>query len=287
MGFAYGVWTHQTQGTPPDSVLRFYQAVVWNTADDYGTIANPKTLTATDQAGLMTYLDNGGNLFLSSQDILLDNNPNTFITDYLHVAGHSDDQTVGSVSGISEDTISDGMWFGLDYPFFNFSDHLFPGTGAAGIFYETEKGISVPRAGVQADHNRMSSPANLLDYCALRYPASGPSAYKVAFFAFPFEAVPQAGFDPNNSYALMRRILDWFGLGAETSPYIPGDANGDQIVNVGDVVYLVSYLYRDGPAPDPLAAGDADCDGMINVGDVVYLVNYLYREGPPPCRGED
>ena len=287
VGFAYDVWTYSTLGTPPDSVLRFYQAVVWNTADDYGTIANPKTLTATDQAGLMTYLDNGGNLFLSSQDFLLDNNPSTFITDYLHVAGHSDDQTVGSVSGISGDTVSDGMSFSLSYPFFNFSDHIVPAAGATGIFYEIGKGSSVLREGVQIDGNPGEETANPVDYCALRYPALGPSAYKVVFFAFPFEAVPQAGFDPNNSYALMRRIMDWFGLGAETSPYIPGDANSDQIVNVGDVVYLVSYLYRDGPAPDPLAAGDADCDGMINVGDVVYLVNYLYREGPPPCRGED
>ena len=64
--------------------------------------------------------------------------------------------------------------------------------------------------------------------------------------------------------------------------HVPGDANGDGSVNVGDVVYLVSYLYRNGPAPLPEDAGDANCDGPINVGDVVYLVSYLYRGGPPP-----
>ncbi|UCB52877.1 MAG: hypothetical protein JSV10_01945 [Candidatus Zixiibacteriota bacterium] len=287
VGFAYDVWTYQTQGSPPDSVLQFYQAVVWSTGDDYGTVSDPKTLTATDQARLTSYLDNGGNLFLSSQDFLLDNNPNSFITDYLHVAGHNDDQAVGSVSGISEDTISDGMSFSLSYPFFNFSDHLVPGAGAAGIFYQTEKGSSVPRVGVQIDQDPAAGAANPVDYCALRYPASGPSGYKVVFCAFAFEAVPQAGVDPNNSYALMRRILDWFGLGSEISPDTPGDANGDEIVNVGDVVYLVDYLYRDGPAPDPLAAGDVDCDGVLNVGDVVYLVNYLYKGGPAPCPDGD
>ncbi|MGB7062427.1 MAG: M14 family zinc carboxypeptidase [Candidatus Zixiibacteriota bacterium] len=284
VGFGYDIWTHQTQGSPPDSVLRLYEAVVWSTGDDYGTISEPKTLTATDQAGLMTYLDNGGSLFLSSQDFLLDNNPNTFITDYLHVAGHSDDQTAGSVSGFIGDTISDGMSFPLSYPFFNFSDHLVPGADAAGIFYETGKGFSVSRGEVQIDDNGVKGTANPVDYCALRYPATGSSAYKIVFSAFSFEAVPQAGFDPNNSYALMRRIMDWFGLGAETSPYIPGDANGDQIVNVGDVVYLVGYLYKNGPAPDPLAAGDANCDSVLNVGDVVYLVDYLYKGGPPPCQ---
>jgi len=194
---------------------------------------------------------------------------------------------VGSVSGVSEDTVSDGMSFTLSYPFFNFSDHLFPGTGACGIFYKTEKGVSVARAGVQTDQDPIDDPTNPVDYCTIRYPESGPSTYKVVFMAFSFEAVPQAGADPNNSYALMDRILDWFNVGVEVQPYIPGDANGDRTVDVGDVVYLVTYLYRDGLPPAPMEAGDNNCDGIVNVGDVVYLVNYLYRGGPPPCQDGD
>ncbi len=61
-----------------------------------------------------------------------------------------------------------------------------------------------------------------------------------------------------------------------------GDCNGDEVVDVGDVVYLISYIYREGPAPDPLEVGDVNCDGVVDLGDVVYLINYLYREGPPP-----
>jgi hypothetical protein len=64
--------------------------------------------------------------------------------------------------------------------------------------------------------------------------------------------------------------------------FVRGDANGDEILNVGDVVYLLTYLYKGGPAPDPLGAGDANCDEIINVGDVVYLVTYLYKGGPAP-----
>ncbi|MGB7062527.1 MAG: Ig-like domain-containing protein [Candidatus Zixiibacteriota bacterium] len=64
--------------------------------------------------------------------------------------------------------------------------------------------------------------------------------------------------------------------------YVPGDVNGDGSVNVGDVVALVDFLYRNGAPPDPMAAGDTNCDGHVNVGDVVYLVDYLYRGGPPP-----
>ncbi|MGB8657299.1 MAG: dockerin type I domain-containing protein [Candidatus Zixiibacteriota bacterium] len=65
--------------------------------------------------------------------------------------------------------------------------------------------------------------------------------------------------------------------------YLCGDANSDGVINAGDVVYLVSYLYRRGPAPVPLEGGDVTRDGIVNAGDVVFLVTYLYRGGPPPC----
>ena len=70
-------------------------------------------------------------------------------------------------------------------------------------------------------------------------------------------------------------------------PAACGDANGDYVVNVGDIVYLVTYLYKSGPAPGcPIARGDVNNDGVINVGDVVYLVTFAYKGGPEPkCPG--
>jgi hypothetical protein len=65
--------------------------------------------------------------------------------------------------------------------------------------------------------------------------------------------------------------------------FLAGDANGDWMVDIADVVYLVNFLYKGGEPPEPMEAGDANCDGIVNVGDVVYLVNYLYKGGPPPC----
>ncbi len=79
LGLEYDMWTYATQGCPTDSALQFHQAVVWSTGADYGTISSPKTLVALDQARLISFLDNGGKLFLSSQDLLLDNVPNNFI----------------------------------------------------------------------------------------------------------------------------------------------------------------------------------------------------------------
>jgi ankyrin repeat protein len=64
--------------------------------------------------------------------------------------------------------------------------------------------------------------------------------------------------------------------------FIRGDVNMDENVDVGDVVYLINYLFKGDLAPDPLAEGDVNCDGVIDVGDVVYLINYLFKGGPPP-----
>jgi hypothetical protein len=66
------------------------------------------------------------------------------------------------------------------------------------------------------------------------------------------------------------------------SPYICGDASGDQKVTVADAVYIISYIFRGGPAPDPLMLGDANGNGVINAADAVYLVSYIFRGGPAP-----
>ena len=67
--------------------------------------------------------------------------------------------------------------------------------------------------------------------------------------------------------------------------YVPGDATGDKVVDVGDVVYLINYLFKGGPAPNPMAAGDVNGDCVVDVGDVVYMINYLFKGGPPPQPG--
>jgi hypothetical protein len=61
-----------------------------------------------------------------------------------------------------------------------------------------------------------------------------------------------------------------------------GDVNADGVVDIGDVVYLINYLYRGSPTPVLAPVGDTNCDGVVDIGDVVFLVNYLFRGGPPP-----
>jgi len=295
LGITHDVWELDLLGSPSAAVLDSYKAVVWTTGDDYGSVGNPSTLTAEDQANLQAYLDDGGKLFLSSQDLLYDNDPNDFIIDYLHVAGHADDQRANSVGGVSGDIISDGMSFSLSYPFSNLSDYIVPGSGATGIFYRTGKASASSRSeGSRPDGHpseRFAGEGRLAlsgfqpessgktNYCALRYPDVGSADYQVVFFAFSFEAIPQDGADPNNARTVMGKIMNWFGINKSFSR---GDANGDGEIDLADVVFLVNYLFVGGPAPSPLEVGDANCSGEVDLADAIFLVNYLFIGGPVP-----
>jgi hypothetical protein len=64
-----------------------------------------------------------------------------------------------------------------------------------------------------------------------------------------------------------------------------GDVNLDEIIDINDVVYLINYLYKNGPVPDPLRFADPTADCTVDVSDVLFLINYLFRSGPAPGRG--
>lgn len=62
-----------------------------------------------------------------------------------------------------------------------------------------------------------------------------------------------------------------------------GDINKDGRITASDVIYLINFLFKSGPPPDPLHNADVNGDGHINVTDAVYLINYLFKGGPPPA----
>jgi hypothetical protein len=66
-------------------------------------------------------------------------------------------------------------------------------------------------------------------------------------------------------------------------PLDRGDCDGSGEVDIDDVVYLIAYIFSEGPPPDPLPVGDVDCSGDVDIDDVVYLIAYIFSEGPPPC----
>jgi hypothetical protein len=88
---------------------------------------------------------------------------------------------------------------------------------------------------------------------------------------------------PNNTFGW--GILDaWAAIHYQfIPPYVHGDPNSDNIVNISDVVYLIQYIFAGGPAPSPLQSGDVNCDTMVNISDAVYLIQFIFSGGPAPC----
>ncbi len=61
-----------------------------------------------------------------------------------------------------------------------------------------------------------------------------------------------------------------------------GDVNVDELIDLGDLLHLISYLYKGGPACCPKEAGDVNCDGVTDLGDILFVIGYLYKGGPSP-----
>ena len=73
-------------------------------------------------------------------------------------------------------------------------------------------------------------------------------------------------------------LLNWIRVVA----FLRGDSNSDGTVDVGDISFLISYVFRGGAAPVSLEAADVNSDTTVDVSDALYLVNFIFRGGPPP-----
>jgi hypothetical protein len=71
--------------------------------------------------------------------------------------------------------------------------------------------------------------------------------------------------------------------GSVSIGFLCGDCDGSGAVNVADAVYIVNYVFKGGPPPDPLDSGDVNIDGSVNIADAVYIISYVFGGGPEPC----
>jgi hypothetical protein len=76
-----------------------------------------------------------------------------------------------------------------------------------------------------------------------------------------------------------------YTIEVEASPGHPGDANADGEFNVGDVVYVINYVFKQGPAPQFPNWADVNVDCEINVADAVFMINYIFKGGAEPQFG--
>ncbi len=65
------------------------------------------------------------------------------------------------------------------------------------------------------------------------------------------------------------------------------DNSPDDVVDISDLVYLIDYMFANGPAPVCPEEANLDGDALqtIDISDLVYLVDFMFQNGapPPPC----
>jgi hypothetical protein len=62
-----------------------------------------------------------------------------------------------------------------------------------------------------------------------------------------------------------------------------GDVTDDEAVNLSDAIYVLNYLFKNGPTPEPyLCIGDVNHDYVVNLTDAIYILNYLFKGGAAP-----
>ena len=80
----------------------------------------------------------------------------------------------------------------------------------------------------------------------------------------------------------------------EIAAFRRGDANANGVVDISDIVCVLSYLF--GPAGNPckeqvatcLDAADANDDGAVDISDGIFILQNLFANGPaipPPYPG--
>lgn len=90
--------------------------------------------------------------------------------------------------------------------------------------------------------------------------------------------------NPNNSKYFPQWLSKCCKIVTTDFLYKPGDVNcSGGNPNLSDILYLVNYVFKGGPAPCIGRLGDANCSGgKANLSDIIYLVSYIFKGGPAP-----
>ena len=181
---------HGVQPTAYD--MAGYDVVIWETGHRLSGILDDESAQ-----NLITYLNQGGALFLTSQSYLnsVPAEGTVFTRDYLGVDSFTLDKGYHILVGFTGDPIGSGLTLPLhfDYPSFYRGDDASPTANARTVL-------------VANDHS----------HAMIRNVA--PFGAKTVFFADAFDGISETDPDPNNTKVVLARIIEWL------EPDHPADA---------------------------------------------------------------
>lgn len=142
-GYSYTVFDVGigSENGPTAIEMANYDVVVWFSGDKFSFSDPSAGPNAADEIELMTYLDAGGRLFLSSQDYLFDAGLTTFGQNYLGVSSFTNDTIIEPLTGVPGDPIGNsyGTLFCTNPPGFgSFADELEPWAISSSAFTDSQ-----------------------------------------------------------------------------------------------------------------------------------------------------
>ncbi|UCG44076.1 MAG: S8 family serine peptidase [candidate division WOR-3 bacterium] len=210
-GVLYDGYDVNAGGAPSEDTLSHYPVVIWYTGNDSTT-----TLTGEEQTALTGYLDAGGKLMISGQNIAQDIAPAGFLSDYLRA--ELVDTSTGQVFmvGYDGDPITHSR-----------GDTMVAGGGGGQNNGRSLDGVRPVNGGIGCAYYKEYADSTV--QAIVRY--SG--AYKLVYFAVPFEAIAHSS-RYTQKWTLMERVLRYFGEQvpgvSESPPVVRG--RGPEILSV-------------------------------------------------------
>ena len=229
LGATYDTW--DTGAGDPDSArLANYRSVIWFTGDKYDSSTGPGP---DGEAALESYLDSGACLFVSSQDYHYSRGLTSFMSGYLGVLGVVDDVFHTSVQGAGPAFFGLGPYNLFYPPLVNYSDGIFPATGASVAINADQGGAGVARV---------------------------TPTYSTTFWGFPFEAIAAAADRQVAMDAVLRFCAD-VTIDADADGNADSHDPDDDNDGLSDAVEVMVL------GTDPLAA-DSDGDTLSDYDEV-------------------
>lgn len=220
--FAYDLWYTFYRGSVPDSVILNYVPciVIW-AVPERGMLNDPENPSA--RSTLINYLDQGGKLFVTGQDVGYYIHDHPFYTNYLHAQFVQDNVDMFAVRGIPGDEIGDGLAFtiaGIGSGAGNqqWPSEINPIAPAQRVFeYYTVGGAAAQRkrvGGERVGHEavlrgKAPSQSGVEPQGIVGSGTAGicvdTGTYKAVYFAFGFEGID----DEADRNAVMRAVVSW------------------------------------------------------------------------------